>query len=1383
MHLPILNTLISKRGTVAALFVAIMCTSFAQTQLGNDIDGKAENNNSGGSISLSSQGNRVAIAAAINSVSGRVRIYEWNGSTWTQLGPDVDGKGTSVALSSEGNRVAIGAAYGTGSGPFRIYEWNGSTWTQLGLDIEGERVRNFWSTPLSPDGSVALSSDGSRVAIGEFRSDGNGTRSGRVRIYEWDGSTWTQLGLDIDGEAAGDESGWSVSLSSDGSRVAIGADRNVHGSGHVRIYEWDGSTWTQLGPDIDGEGRSGGSVSLSSQGNRVAIGAVGNGNWVGHVRIYEWNGSTWTQLGLDIDGEAAGDLSGGSVSLSSDGNRLAIGAYRNDGSSNDYFYNSGHVRVYDWNGSNWTQLGIDIDGEAAGDESGWSVSLSSDGSRVAIGAPRNDGNNGVASGHVRVYDLTGGTNPTIELTLSSNTLDFSSTEINQSSELTFTIENTGTASANISSIGLKTGPSANQFSHSVFTGEIASGTSETITVTFTPTSEGSKSAIIEIISDDPNSPQEVTLTGTGIAPSPSEITLSATSLDFGSTEINQSNQLDLLIDNVGTVPANISSIGLKLGPSANQFSHTDFTGEIAPGASETITVTFTPTSEGNKSAILEIISDDPDSPHEVSLSGSGSTLPPGNTPAFTRLYTSLDENDNPLLEAFLGQPVTITVEGQDLPEGMELNLEGFELTGSSIENLPDEIQYTGVFNGSAGTRHGYFIADQQQHNSFQVTVSSNIPGSVLPLVVGTRLQNNVQNILRIKGEGIIGSGLTLEFYDSYDESVQLTNISSQVTNTIEDEDGYQVVEFAVTPSITIPEDEFDQGVIVKLKCCDGIQIERYVLVIYDLKGSIEKVYPEELLFTIDSDITKKSISIESLGTQQVVLEEIIFEDIDGLEVAGGFTFPHTLDPVDEIQIGIVSTDDTPGEGFVKVRYNTNQTITIPVKRVQGVYANIKDPDYLNIHSYARNHFLNPGAVRSNARFDKLEIHKDDNVLFSHHISATGTSPILITENLVSGHTYTFVVSALDQDKINLMTYTYELIYDGEKEITLLFPLNYYIISKYLISYMSGNLQAYTNQLSTQLLSDMFLGSSLKIGYSKMHSLETLLNSMSRVSTDHSNVTAKLGRMCHELQLLYVYFSEADGYYNKSLQNLSALLKGLIRNYLLAKDSGVEVEVDETLFGVVYNKSTEALENLLVNENLRPILERLLGMFSEDEDLIRNDVSMIIALLNNFSVADAGNADEIAYKGEEFSYELFFEDLINTYLRTIALRSFIAETEEVANSIFQNVDNYDADFPEFAHSWSEVIRWTNREFIHIDWVDIFKKSTETEYLKHQEEIYGYLGKIFTGTSAGHVFTTANKVIGGIRTLVTGIAFAAYQSKFLQLAEKTDKAFANQHFIYQ
>ena len=104
------------------------------------------------------------------------------------------------------------------------------------------------------------------------------------------------------------------------------------------------------------------------------------------------------QLGADIDGEAAGDIAGQSVSLNSDGSIVAVGAPFNDGNGTL----AGHVRVFQNVAGTWTQIDADIDGEAAGDQSGYGVSISPDGSTVAIGGPFNDGS-GLDAGHVRVY--------------------------------------------------------------------------------------------------------------------------------------------------------------------------------------------------------------------------------------------------------------------------------------------------------------------------------------------------------------------------------------------------------------------------------------------------------------------------------------------------------------------------------------------------------------------------------------------------------------------------------------------------------------------------------------------------------------------------------------------------------------------------------------------------------------------------------------------------------------------------------------------------------------------------------------------------------------------------------------------------------------------
>jgi Flp pilus assembly pilin Flp len=406
-------------GTSWTNFIGGTRTLSVSAQIGSDIDGEAASDQSGYSVSLSSDGSIVAIGATDNdgngNSAGHVRVYQNVSGTWTQVGSDIDGEasgdesGWSVSLSSDGSTVAIGAylndGNGTSAGHVRVYKNISGTWTQVGSDIDGEAAGD------RSGHSVSLSSDGSIVAIGAPLNAGNGSAAGHVRVYQNVSGTWTQVGSDIDGEAASDQSGYSVSLSSDGSIVAIGALLNAGNgtnAGHVRIYKNISGTWTQVGSDIDGEAASdysGRSVSLSSDGSTVAIGAYlndGGGSNAGHVRVYKYASGSWSQLGGDIDGEAATDLSGYSVSLSSDGSIVAIGATYNDGNGS----NAGHVRVYQNVSGTWTQVGSDIDGEAAIDQSGYSVSLSSDGSIVAIGAPYNDGG-GNSAGHVRVISLGG----------------------------------------------------------------------------------------------------------------------------------------------------------------------------------------------------------------------------------------------------------------------------------------------------------------------------------------------------------------------------------------------------------------------------------------------------------------------------------------------------------------------------------------------------------------------------------------------------------------------------------------------------------------------------------------------------------------------------------------------------------------------------------------------------------------------------------------------------------------------------------------------------------------------------------------------------------------------------------------------------------------
>ena len=125
-------------------------------------------------------------------------------------------------------------------------------------------------------------------------------------IRDRDGSTWSQLGIDINGEAVGDRSGYSVSLNSVGDRVAIGAilnDGNGSNSGHTRIYELENSIVT---------GDTGVFKNLSSIISKVEdVLLVNNGISTGWL-----TGTTGTFTGAvsGTTGTFTGAVSGGAVS-------------------------------------------------------------------------------------------------------------------------------------------------------------------------------------------------------------------------------------------------------------------------------------------------------------------------------------------------------------------------------------------------------------------------------------------------------------------------------------------------------------------------------------------------------------------------------------------------------------------------------------------------------------------------------------------------------------------------------------------------------------------------------------------------------------------------------------------------------------------------------------------------------------------------------------------------------------------------------------------------------------------------------------------------------------------------------------------------------------
>lgn len=247
---------------------------------------------------------------------------------------------------------------------------------------------NSISVSAAVTAEIALTPDGQTLAVGN-----QGTSGSEARIYEWDGLTWQQKGSTL--VATGQSNfGLDISISDDGARVALGNNGNS-GLNYARVYQWNGTDWAQMGSDFPGTFRS---VSLNTDGSRLAIGAINNNT----VDLYEWNGSSWIQLGSTIT--HSGEWFGRNVSFNAAGNIVAISAEKASYNGSD----SGRLRIYEYDGSNWILKGSPIDGAQAGDKLGnnKTIAMSADGLMVVAPAPANS-TNGTSSGMVRVYEWDG----------------------------------------------------------------------------------------------------------------------------------------------------------------------------------------------------------------------------------------------------------------------------------------------------------------------------------------------------------------------------------------------------------------------------------------------------------------------------------------------------------------------------------------------------------------------------------------------------------------------------------------------------------------------------------------------------------------------------------------------------------------------------------------------------------------------------------------------------------------------------------------------------------------------------------------------------------------------------------------------------------------
>ena len=367
--------------------IIISLPLYSQIQVGQDIE---SGGGAGFSVDISNNGNRVIVGSPYFgpnwfSNDGKAAVYEMINGTWTQLGPDLSGTpgsqfGFNVSISGDGNTFAV-SSYNPGSsdsGLVKVFQDSTGILVQKGQDISGDYIG--WAVDISDDGNTLAVS--SQYPIGF------------VRIYRWINSSWTQIGYDIIEPNA--FTGYGIELSNDGNILAVGSARPAD-TGYVKTYSLLNDTINLFGNKIQKNNQNSGlfgySLSFADQGQILAVGNFSAGS----ASVYQFTNNSWTQIGTDIIPTYFSLDFGFSVALSELGDIIAIGARHTSGSGIE----SGRTEIYHKSTvtNDWV-FKAGINGEFAGDKSGYWVALSNSGDTVAIGAPNHS-----PDGQVRVFNI------------------------------------------------------------------------------------------------------------------------------------------------------------------------------------------------------------------------------------------------------------------------------------------------------------------------------------------------------------------------------------------------------------------------------------------------------------------------------------------------------------------------------------------------------------------------------------------------------------------------------------------------------------------------------------------------------------------------------------------------------------------------------------------------------------------------------------------------------------------------------------------------------------------------------------------------------------------------------------------------------------------
>jgi len=205
--------------------------------------------------------------------------------------------------------------------------------------------------------------------------------------------------------------------------------------------------------------------------------------------------------------------------------------------------------------------------------------------------------------------------PTYLLSVSAASLTFANTLVGSSASQTISLTNSGTGAVTISQATL----TGSGFALSGLTGTVTltAGNSLMLTVSFAPSTMGTVTGSLTVVSNATNSPATISLSGTGIQP---QISVAPSSISFTNVSVGVTNTQSLTIKNAGTATLTLSQA--SLAGTSFTYSGLALPLSLAPGASSAFTVAFAPASASNFYANLSLTNNSPSSPFVIPLSGT-----------------------------------------------------------------------------------------------------------------------------------------------------------------------------------------------------------------------------------------------------------------------------------------------------------------------------------------------------------------------------------------------------------------------------------------------------------------------------------------------------------------------------------------------------------------------------------------------------------------------------------------------------------------------------------------------------------------------------------------------------------------------------------------